>query len=353
MANSKIWSVFFKSHFAVSVLVACLCACSLSAAQKFPADPCGKAADKSKLPGFGTISLALDAGYFGQVKDAENLDPGVGGARQLLRIQDWQQARTATAELLVGVRDLSADGEDSSAQRLDGGYTLVTAFYRVPDAEGKDWEPLTLNEAGFVEQELQGKAVKTGQVKASSDAQSYVALDLGLVGQLDQELPSTFIDFKVAINRKEDQFHYLGSSSTSEYKFRMQRQWFPYQMFGKSVGGLWVPIALFDVHEAGNGAVSLDPAPVSLALGAKRYFRGDENYLGFSAYGNLGNHSAGDLFGGGATTFSFVSFGLLLDVSNYAYAGFAVERDLTSPTARGAAVITLAPGLLQLLKSGK
>lgn len=139
------------------------------------------------------------------------------------------------------------------------------------------------------------------------------------------------------------------------WHFRFKRTTTPYATF-ESVPYAWLPVALFSTNFKSNEeGISLAPMPIGLGLGT-RINTSKGRYLGISAVGSwliAPEKKATDAEKpSGNFNFKQITLGGILDLSNFAYVGYAYGLDLTSKHNHQGhlLVVGIAPGALQLFQ---
>jgi|GEM_PF-5125125 hypothetical protein len=258
----------------------------------------------------------------------------------------------------TGVIDLSPS-QDPYFERIpiEGSgttYNIYILAYSVTPGDEENygkWKPVTNADSGLSDVSIVGR----NKYKATIDpSANFVGFYLSTLNGIRDEDPGAYLTLSYSYNRNENFTYASGSGKgvgTVNYIFKPGLAWSFYGIGGTDKG-LWIPLGTFDLHQDETGKLSLAPAPIGLAWGIKKYFGG--SYIGASDFVSFGSQSVTDLFSNaGGSTFSFIDYGVLFDLDNYMYIGFGIERDFNIPnSSRGAAVIALGPGLLNLLKSG-
>jgi hypothetical protein len=151
--------------------------------------------------------------------------------------------------------------------------------------------------------------------------------------------------------------NYEDNKNPTEAYFVFKHKIVPYKLAG-TIPPFWIPVGLFSTNfKRTEDGIPFASMPIGLAMGWKWYFSND-SHIGLSVVGNWLIYPKSEV----VTTsgekrkvynLSAVSLGLLFDLRNYLYVGYAYGWDLKKDgrDPRNMFVIGFAPDLLQLFKS--
>jgi hypothetical protein len=306
---------------------------------------------------FHSVMLALDDAHSRQIEYAEAAG-GTGGAKKLLDFQRMVESAEAMQSDVDGIIDVQSYGSKYSRRipLVDNIYVAYYVSATGTAADGTngtdgDWRALKVGAAGLDTVKLIGKNNHTPVNPKDVEDQSVVPIYLSEVSGLNQEPPDSFLTLTVSCKKQAEYSYSASNPETLQIYFRPALGFVPYGI-ANSRYYFWIPVGLLAIHQNRAGAVNFDVDPLGLAAGGKFYC--GNFYLGFSPYVAMGNSTQNFtqiLSSGTGAVFTSMCYGALVDIDDYMYVGFEIERNFSVPdAARGAVVIGLSSALLSGLK---